>query len=1227
MAWHGLGEASLRRGHHDTWPELSLAHPESRQLKRAFFGDRELSLSATSGRERWHDATRVGRDVDEACDRFEAAWRAGDRPRIEDFLGDPTDPGYLMRLHYLLVVELDYRSGIGETPESSEYRRRFPGHERMLDSTFARFTGRSGHASGRDMETIGLPSGWDGRSPGTAAGDARDAFPEIPGCEILSELGRGGMGVVYKARQVRLNRLCALKIALPGNHPGAVARARFLAEAKVIARFRHPNVVQIYGLGEHEGLAYFEMEYIEGGSLARWIDGTPWAPEPAARLVAVLARAIGDAHRLGIVHRDLKPANVLLTDDGAPKVVDFGLAKSLEAYSNLTSSGAFIGTPSYAAPEQAEGQSVGPAADIYALGAIFYHLLTGRPPFQAATVLGTLEQVRSADPVPPSRLQPGLPRDVETIALKCLKKDPHRRYADAAALAEDLDRFTAGRPILAQPTGAAERLRKWARRRPAVAALSAAVAAVTLLGIALVAWQWRRAEARAADEAAATRTAQRALLVAADREARLTLHQALALCDQGEVGRGLSWLARALERASEAGAESLDRPIRINLADWEGQLSRSPRLPLMRHTAAILALAFCREGKTLVSVGEDGLARIWETDTGSEIGPPLVLGDDPAGARLKRARFGPGESGLLATVDDRGRVAVWDVNHRRPLSRPPSCPPGQEIRDIAFPNARSLILLRDDGMLSSWTIESRREEPACRPVDESSEWRGVGDLTLAVSSDGRTLAAGGRARRVYRWDVATGRPLGPEFYQDSPVGPIALTPDGRTIITGRRAGRLHVWDARTGRGFDLPRQGTELRSLAVSPDSRVVASGTEGGVVRLWDTSLLGQIGQTSKFDGAVTALAFDPAGRLVAIGQDDGIIGLRQVPRPRALGPPLRVGHSVQSLTFGDGGRRVLIVTPEGSRSWDLTGRGAGEADPAGDGRSNDGPSCRVEPSTVSPDGRTLAITSRLGAGDQTRGRVELRDAATGKVLRQTPDQPHAIAGLAYSPDSRWLLTWGPAPGTARLWDAATLRDPRPLLRSLDSPIHQAVFSRDGRSLLLGCRDARARLWDLRRDTEIDPEHRPRHAYPITAVAFDPGRSRLVTGCHAGTVRVWDANRGTLLHELRQNTGEIVVLAFSPDGAMLATASHDGTARFLDAETGRQLGPALHHADAVLCIAFHPDGKSVVTGTRDGMVQRWGTPAPPRSGSVDEVRRWVRDRTGLEFDDRLTGTPALPDD
>ncbi len=432
------------------------------------------------------------------------------------------------------------------------------------------------------METIDLPHGRDGTSSESATSPAADGFPNIPGCEILSELGRGGMGVVYKARQVRLNRLCALKIALPGKHNCA----RFLAEAGTIARLSHPNIVQIYDLGERGGLAYFEMEYIEGGSLARRLDGTPWAPERAARMIAIIARAIGDAHHLGIIHRDLKPGNILLTSDETPKVVDFGLAKSLKGDSNLTHSGVFLGTPSYAAPEQVEGKAVGPAADIYAMGAILYQMLAGRPPFQAANVLLTLEQVKTAEPVPPSRLQPGLPRDAETIVLKCLEKDPHRRYADAAALADDLDRFLTGQPILARPTGPVERLRKWARRRPAVALLSATVVVVTILSFTLVTWQWRRAEAKAAAAAAANERTQRARLVASEGRAQLTLHHALALCDQGEIARGLSGLAQSLELAAEARSAVLDRPIRINLADWGDQLIRPLRLPSTRYLRA-----------------------------------------------------------------------------------------------------------------------------------------------------------------------------------------------------------------------------------------------------------------------------------------------------------------------------------------------------------------------------------------------------------------------------------------------------------------------------------------------------------------------------------------------------------------------------------------------------------------------------------------------------------------
>ena len=293
--------------------------------------------------------------MDEACDRFEAAWRTGDRPRIEDFLGGTTDSDRPVLLRHLLSrrARLPQRSrGVSRAVGVSMSVPRARRPDRLgLRRVRPTVQGRSRGGPGDHRR----PTGRDGPRSGGATSPPPDDFPNIPGSEILSELGRGGMGVVYKARQIRLNRLCALKMLLPGQHDGAEFRARFLAEAETIARLRHPNIVQIYGLGDHDGRPYFEMEYIEGGSLARRLDGTPWPPEPAARMVAVLARAIGEAHRLGIVHRDLKPANVLLMDDETPKIVDFGLAKTLEADSNLTQSGVFVGTPSYAAPEQVEG--------------------------------------------------------------------------------------------------------------------------------------------------------------------------------------------------------------------------------------------------------------------------------------------------------------------------------------------------------------------------------------------------------------------------------------------------------------------------------------------------------------------------------------------------------------------------------------------------------------------------------------------------------------------------------------------------------------------------------------------------------------------------------------------------------------------------------------------------------------------------------------------------------
>jgi len=360
-----------------------------------------------------------------------------------------------------------------------------------------------------DVTTEGRPpsSVVDGRTrpylPGTATGPT-DAEPEgaaaavsVPGYEIESVLGRGGMGVVYKARHLALKRTVALKMVLAGGHVGPRELVRFRIEAEAAARLQHPNIVQVFEVGEAGRHPYCALEFVEGGSLAARLAGKPLPDRQAARLVEALARAVQLAHSRNVVHRDLKPANVLLTPDGTPKITDFGLARQLDSDSGETQAGQVMGTPSYMAPEQASGRAheAGPAADTYALGAILYECLVGRPPFTGQTVMETLDQVRTQEPVPPARLQPGVPLDLETICLKCLRKEPEKRYASAAELADDLVRYQQGEPILARPVGKLEWAWRWCRRNPLPASLLAGMVLVFLTGFAGVVWQWREAEA------------------------------------------------------------------------------------------------------------------------------------------------------------------------------------------------------------------------------------------------------------------------------------------------------------------------------------------------------------------------------------------------------------------------------------------------------------------------------------------------------------------------------------------------------------------------------------------------------------------------------------------------------------------------------------------------------------------------------------------------------------
>jgi serine/threonine protein kinase len=449
--------------------------------------------------------------LERVLERFEDAWRRGERPHLDGYLAE-AGPGERQALLVELIhTDLHYRLEAGEPARLETYLERYPelwaDQVVVLELVVAEYQARQRREVGLSpagyltrfpeyegellarlppqgpdspggmgpSSPTGVPDpGFNPTSPhqppsaswGETAQPANGQLPSVPGYQIQEELGRGGMGVVYKAKQTKVNRVVALKMILAGAHAGADALPRFQTEAEAIGRLQHPNIVQVFEVGEHNGLPFFSLEFCPQGSLDRKLAGTPLPPPEAAGLVQTLARAMHAAHQANVVHRDLKPANVLLSADGTPKVTDFGLARKLDEASQ-TATGAVVGTPSYMAPEQAQGKKgVGPAADIYALGAILYECLTGRPPFKAATSLDTILQVMNDDPVSPRQLNTSVPRDLETVCLKCLEKQPERRYASAQELADDLGRFLAGEPIQGRRPSRIEQAWRWVQRNP-----------------------------------------------------------------------------------------------------------------------------------------------------------------------------------------------------------------------------------------------------------------------------------------------------------------------------------------------------------------------------------------------------------------------------------------------------------------------------------------------------------------------------------------------------------------------------------------------------------------------------------------------------------------------------------------------------------------------------------------------------------------------------------------